>query len=358
MIVESVHPDRISQQDAGLWRTFQRRTSGADSPFLSLEFARAVAAYRDDVEVAVMRDGQRTLGFLPLHRDASNVGHPIGLRLADLQGPVLAPGLAWTPGRFVREAQLVAWRFNHLATCRDALTPYCWGDAISPVIDLSGGFAAYLAARRHAGSQLVTQIMRKSRKLAREVGPLRFEWNTFDRRVFDSLMTWKSEQRRQTATFDVLSVDWVVELLERLRHRDSLDMSGVVSALYAGERLVAVHLGLRSRRVLHVWFPAFDQSVAPKYSPGLVMVLEMLKAGARDGIELVHLGKGDQQYKRGLMTGAWRVAAGCVTERRVKWALGSMSFRTRRWLRESPLHNAVDYPKQLVRSWHLRTQMR
>ena len=81
--------------------------------------------------------------------------------------------------------------------------------------------------------------------------------------------------------------------------------------LRAGGQVVAVHAGMRSRRVLHWWFPTFDQTFA-KYSPGIILLLRMAEALAAAGVRTIDLGKGDSQYKRSLMTGTLELREGYV----------------------------------------------
>ena len=66
--------------------------------------------------------------------------------------------------------------------------------------------------------------------------------------------------------------------------------------LYAGDRPVAAHLGLRSDRVLAYWFPAYDPDLG-RYSTGVALCLRMAEAAAADGIGHIDLGKGAARYK-------------------------------------------------------------
>jgi len=56
----------------------------------------------------------------------------------------------------------------------------------------------------------------------------------------------------------------MVALLERVHRHSSDRMTGVLSALWAGDRLAAVHLGMRSPKVLHFWFPTFNANGTTK----------------------------------------------------------------------------------------------
>jgi CelD/BcsL family acetyltransferase involved in cellulose biosynthesis len=75
--------------------------------------------------------------------------------------------------------------------------------------------------------------------------------------------------------------------------------------------LVAAHFGIRSRRIWHWWFPAYDREFA-RYSPGLILLVEMMRAAEGLGLERIDLGRGEALYKRRLMTGAATVYSGCV----------------------------------------------
>ena len=140
---------------------------------------------------------------------------------------------------------------------------------------------------------------------------MRFEFHADDDRVFQTLLDWKSRQYRRAKHTDILAFRWVVELLDRIRHHQDKAFAGVLSALYFGDRLAAVHLGMRSRNVLHYWLPAYDEELA-RHGPGLICLLEIIKAAASRGIGRIDLGKGLEPYKTQFMTGATGVAEGTV----------------------------------------------
>ena len=81
--------------------------------------------------------------------------------------------------------------------------------------------------------------------------------------------------------------------------------------LRAGDHIVAVHAGMRSRHVLHWWFPAYDQQFA-KFSPGVILLIRMAEALAATGVRMIDLGKGDDRYKLSLMTHTAELKEGFV----------------------------------------------
>ncbi|MGZ8476398.1 MAG: GNAT family N-acetyltransferase, partial [Candidatus Limnocylindria bacterium] len=203
------------------------------------------------------------------------------------------------------------WRFNHLLARQEAAARYASERTPAPLADLSGGFAAFLAEHRARGSGWVSQVQRKQRKLAREIGELRFELSTKDPAVLARLREWKRAQRQRTRTSDPLDEPWAERMVARCLAADGPDFAGVLSALYARDELVAAHLGLRSRSTLSIWFPAYNAD-RESYSPGLILFYELFDAAADAGVSRVDFGKGHERYKSSWMTGEEPLAAGAV----------------------------------------------
>jgi CelD/BcsL family acetyltransferase involved in cellulose biosynthesis len=348
MELDLLKPVEITEAETGAWRELQRRHPGLESPFFCPEFAALVAESRSDVEVAVIRDGGRPVGFLPFHRDRRDVGTPVGQGLSDFHGVIAGPDAAWQADKLIRGCGLRAWRFNHLIATQVPFHPHHWARAESPYLDLSHGFEAYRANRIGAGSRLFEQMERKARKAEREQGPIRFEWHTRSSAVFAALLRWKSAQRARTRTLDVLQGGWVRDLLERIRCTETSGFACVLSALYVGEDLWAAHLGLRSETVLHLWFPAFERSYS-RNSPGMILLLEMARAAPSQGIERIDLGKGDEHYKRRLMSGSLELAEGAVEFRRATKAVRQTLRNAKGWIRVSPFAGVARALKPVVR---------
>ena len=89
------------------------------------------------------------------------------------------------------------------------------------------------------------------------------------------------------------------------------DFAGMLSALYAGEKVVALHMGMRSRCTWHYWFPCYDRDFA-RYSPGHVLLLEMTRSAEALGIASIDLGPGVGTYKERFSTASKTVAGGVI----------------------------------------------
>lgn len=332
-----------------VWRELQQANSALDSPFFRSEFTQAVAATRDDVHVAVLERDSEIVGFFPFERAGWRIGRPVGGRLSDFHGVICRPDLEWDSAQLIRACGLAAWNFDHLVASQVSFKSSHWDVMPSPFMDVSRGFEAYLAERsRVRSNETITGVLRKMRKVQREVGPLRFVPHTTDRKVFESMMTWKSEQYRRTHVTDVFAFPWTVRLLERLLDEACEDFGGVLSALYAGDQLAAVHLGLRSRTVLHSWFPAYGQSLS-RYSPGLLLFVKLAEEAPGMGLRRLDLGAGPAPHKESFMSDANDVACGSVTGDTLSRVLRTGFHRTQQWVRSSPLRAPAAVVGRLTR---------
>jgi len=259
----------------------------------------------------------------------------------------------YNAGQLLHESGLVAWHFDHLVASQKAFEPFheCVDD--SPYLDLSEGYPAYLEQRRAAGCSTMAQAARKARKLEREVGPLRFVTHSTDHTEFQSLVRWKREHVLRTNCLDFFRSAWVINLLELVRTSQTEGFAGLLSALYAGDQLVAVHLGMRSYDVIASWIPTYNPEFA-KYSPGVLLHLELAKSAAELGVRRIDLGRGENPMKTSLASGAFPVAIGCVDRRPVNRLLRRGWHRLRDFANSSPLAKTPLAAYRRVRNWTWR----
>jgi len=313
------------------WTELHTANPELASPYFAPEFVQAVAAVRDDVEVAVLRDGGKIGALFPFQRIGRSLGGPVAGILSDYQGLVAGPGFSCDPRELLRACRLVAWDFDHLIASQQLFAPFHRSRDRSPVMDLSRGFAAYADA-----CNAIKTEQRKVRRIEREIGPLRFVARSADPVHFEQALTWKSQQYVASGKPDLFAPGWIRTTVERLRLADADGCAGILSLLFAGERLVASHFGLRSRTVWHYWFPSYDAAMS-RHSPGLILLMRMAEAAPSLGLSTIDLGRGSTLYKERFMTGSVMVAAGSV-ERPSFLALARTTRRTvRSVVASSPL---------------------
>ncbi|GAA4790027.1 hypothetical protein GCM10023220_13880 [Streptomyces ziwulingensis] len=306
-----LRPDELGPDDMKRWRELGAGAEVPQNPFLDPGFTRAVGRFRAGTRVAVLQEDGTPVGYFPFERGTFGRGRAVGLGVSDSQGAVLSPQVRLDARRLLRACSLSSWEFDNLAEGQHAFAPYAAEELAVPVVDLDGGFGHYLEKLRGSAPGFVRQTLAKERRLVRQVGEVRFVYDSHDPAVLRELMRWKSAQYRRTGRRDRFAQEWISGLVHLLARGDDPECRGLLSVLYAGDRPVAAHFGLRSPTVLSWWFPAYDRAYG-KFSPGLVLHLRMLEAAAADGVRLVDLGSGPARYKTTLKTRDLWVYEGAV----------------------------------------------
>jgi CelD/BcsL family acetyltransferase involved in cellulose biosynthesis len=324
----------------------QRAMPSLANPFLSPEFAMAVGLFRPGAQVAVLTEGQSITGFFPFERRQFSKGVPICGWLTPCQGVIHASGAKWDPQELLRECRISVWRFDNLIADQQPFMDYHSAIVPSPMIDLSDGFEAYYAKLRVKSPRFCNELARRARKLEREFGELRVMTDSCDTSVLRTLMAWKSEQYRRTDHVDRFKQPWLVELLDILLTTRSAQLNGLLSALYAGDQLVAAQFGLRTETLLVGWFTGYEKSFG-KYSPGLLHIKGLTEEMAAARIRTIDMGGGAKNYyKETMKSYDGFVAQGVVTSRSMLGAAhhvrNALTRAARRTVRQHPgLHFAT-----------------
>jgi len=301
----------LNEQQLHQWAGFQDADPALHSPYFCHQFTQAVAAVRDDVFVAIMEDAGRIVGFFPFQKGKLKIGRPVAGALSDFQAVIAMPDPQWDAQELVRKSGLSLWDFDHLLAMQAPFAAYIRKTESSPYMDLSGGYESYARARREVGSEQIKKAGNLGRKLEREIGPLEFVAHTADEATFQLLLKWKSQQYLASGTIDVFSYEWTVALLRRLLEIQTPEFAGMLSVLSVKGKIIAAHLGMRSKTTWHYWFPSYDHEFA-RFSPGLLLLLKMAEAAPVMGLNRIDLGKGESQYKDRLASGETAIAEGSV----------------------------------------------
>jgi CelD/BcsL family acetyltransferase involved in cellulose biosynthesis len=171
--------------------------------------------------------------------------------------------------------------------------------------------------------------------------------NVTDHEILSTLVDWKSAQYRRINSPNIFRYAWIRDLLDKLLDYDTDDFSHSLSILYAGDTVASMHFGIRSRTMLHGWFPSYNVHLAP-YSPGMLHWIETIKTADSIGINRIDLGKGTEPFKRRLMTGATKVAEGTVDSRASVMAVRRAWWHTRDRFRNSPAATHARLPVQML----------
>lgn len=293
------------------WRAAIRGQAALSSPYFDPAYFRAVASVRDDVYLLVVEDAGEVVALLPFQRRPGGVGGPVGGPINDFQSLLTVRDVPLEPAWLVKQAGLHWLRFDHWICAQARFMTHRAVLAPSPVIDLSGGMDGYLAGRQREGRATAARLRAKVRRIERDLGPLRFEWDVRRPEVLAWVMATKTAQARRVGSALLFERPWAREVVARIHQTRTPSFQGLLSAAWAGDHLVAAHMGMRAGPVLHYWFPAYDRSLQP-YSSGLVLLWRVMEEAASQGILRIDLGKGEHAFKDRLKTHDEHVAEGWV----------------------------------------------
>lgn len=312
------------QQD---WETVRGQNAAFRSPFFSHEYVLRVARRVPGIELAVLRVDGRNAGFLPFQRVGRSGARPAGAGVNDAHGFIIDAAVEVDWGEALRAIGLAQFAFHAAPVGMPGLEPYETGRVNSFLADLTvdpEGYEHFLRSR----NSTIDRQGQKTRRLIKDVGPLRFEFDCRDPLLLEQLIQLKRSQYQRTHTYDILSQSWIRGLFHDLHSETSGKMRGLLSVLWAGRTPVALHFGMIEGDLLHYWFPVYD----PQYnfgSPGTQLFLEVAKTAAAQGVKAIDMGYGEQAYKHKLTNVISQSSYGLVTNSRWRRTL----FQTRQRLR-------------------------
>lgn len=296
-------PSRLSREEIARWREIQQLSPHLHRAFLSPAFSLACEVAGFDTRVAVIRRGDVIEAFFPFqYRDRLHklvgLAEAIGGRLSDASGVIAEPGWRKSAAELMALCGLAAIHVDCLADRQPEFGLEGYQLVPNYVVDLSGGYERYMEDLQSGNADFVRDTGRRFRRAARSLGSLVVQnSNTVDTRILDRLISQKRAQYARTNTGDALKDVRVRHVLEYLASQNDQDCSVFYTVLEAGGEVVAEHLGLRYCGTLSYWFPVYDFKFQ-QYSPGRLILWELIKGAAENGITMIDFGEGESQYKR------------------------------------------------------------
>lgn len=301
--------------------------------FMHPEFCEAAHRTLGPVEVVVLEEGERIVGIVPLNRATGVRGWLCGYTQVaqDVSDgfcfPVEEPYVGMIAS-ILMKAGVWSGFFTHFPA----------GKYIPDI--QAGAMTKTYVMRRHDGSEdLWGQIRERSRKFwsdtercARRLNELpggyRFYWQSqYIERDLDILINLKLEQYARTKkTAAALFQEGFKAFLKAVALKKVDGFSAPLSVLYCGDQLVAAHLGLLGIGRLHYWFPVYNTAYS-KYSPGRVLLSEIIKHCSTLDIQIIDLGEGYADYKEAVANETHDLVKAVVAP----GMLGKVSMLPLRW---------------------------
>jgi CelD/BcsL family acetyltransferase involved in cellulose biosynthesis len=332
-----IHP--FSKMPAAIFSDWERwiaDRSEIQCPFCHPGFSRAVDLAMGNVEVAVAYHNGMPSAVLPFQRLNKRTAIPAGSYLSNVNGWISKPETKTDLALLIDTTDLRSFRFHALPK-EDIPERRFWGSSRTVVYaDVTDGFQAYTERKKALGSNVVAKLAQKERKISREVGELRVEVG-FTEDAFERLLHWKRQACSKRNVQNILDIQGYSDVLANLVRVESPNFRHHFVRLMAGDQLVAVHMGMICHRRMAAWLPAFNPDFG-RYSPGLLLLLQLLRNCEHWNVARVDFGNGEFFFKDRFKTGESTMLEGVVDRSVTNATLYNGWLKTRDFIKSTELH--------------------
>jgi CelD/BcsL family acetyltransferase involved in cellulose biosynthesis len=294
----------LTESEIALWRRLAATCHELRSPFFSFEFACAVAEAGADAFVSLLYDGRELAGFFPFQfatwfRRSMAAGQRIGGELNDFCGVLIDQAChgSLEIRRLLRCAGLESFEVSHMEEAQPQLGLRFGVHSQGARIKLAGDPTRYWQSVKSDHPSDYETLRRRERKIEREFRSVEFVFaSRKPEELLELVVAEKRRQYQRTNAEDGLAAPWKLRCLERIaRYREGRCLP-VLSSLHIGGNWAALHFGVRADNVLHYWLPVYNPDYS-RFSPGLVLLANMIREATNHGVDEIDLGEGLSRYK-------------------------------------------------------------
>jgi CelD/BcsL family acetyltransferase involved in cellulose biosynthesis len=348
LTAELKRPSELTPAEREAWIAFTDDNEILASPYFRLEFAECCEEVRSDTRVIVGRKGGQISGFLPLQLGRIGYARPLAGPLGDVHGLIVPSNSEADPRTYLQAVGVPLFEFHGAIGLRQDWRDHGACRDGSWICDTSEGFDAFLATRKKLSPSAVRNYRSRFRRLEAEEGGFTFKLHDSSPEIVARMIELKRAQYRQTNVFDVFSVGWTGQLIAAVLRRKSDRFEGTCSTLAINDTLVAIHVGMASERLSHYWFPVYDPEYS-RLSPGILLLMEMIRDAAETGRMGVELGPGEYRFKAelgGYQTPLW---SGCVMTKSAPAMLREAANTLAGGMEKLPLGQIGSLPRRALR---------
>ena len=320
---------QLSESEWAAWAQLRANNSQLRSPYFHPEYTQLLAELRPDVRVVCQYETDGTpAAFLPVQ--GKRFTRPVGAPMSDYHA-IITNRDDVTYDSLLGETDIGAYHYSCAADPTRLRMPQILSESQTAAIDIDTTAEDWRAGRDGSYRRHLKSNRRRTRKAEDAHGPKRIELFSRDIDVFTSLLKWKREKFAQTGKYDVLSADWTQSLIRRLWERgQKADLRCDMHALYFGDRLAAIDLGLSDGDVFHSWMVAYDDELS-EFGPGIQLLEALIDATPETGYKRIDMGEGLDGYKRHYASASSRVVSGLVPLSGAAGRLSRIYAAAERW---------------------------
>ena len=320
---------QLSESEWAAWAQLRANNSQLRSPYFHPEYTQLLAELRPDVRVVCQYETDGTpAAFLPVQ--GKRFTRPVGAPMSDYHAIITSRDDV-TYDSLLGETDIGAYHYSCAADPTRLRMPQILSESQTAAIDIDTTAEDWRAGRDGSYRRHLKSNRRRTRKAEDALGPKRIELFSRDIDVFTFLLKWKREKFAQTGKYDVLSADWTQSLIRRLWERgQKADLRCDMHALYFGDRLAAIDLGLSDGDVFHSWMVAYDDELS-EFGPGIQLLEALIDATPETGYKRIDMGEGLDGYKRHYASASSRVVSGLVPLSGAAGRLSRIYAAAERW---------------------------
>lgn len=345
MRIDTVAPHEIGEHERARWRALQDSAPFLANPSFSFPFAAIMAAEKPDARIAIIEDGRLVRGFLPVQRPSRFSAMPLGAPFSNSHGLVSDAALDVSLADVCRALKVGRLDFTHAPAEGAAFARHAHGRHPAWIAEL--GNVGYRAQLRRQRPSLARELARKERKLKLHFGDVQF-LAVQTPATLDTLIDWKAKQLREARQERFFNAAWLKRVLRRSLDCDERDYSGIIFALMAGDRPLALNYCLRGSGVLQGQMMAFDAAFAA-YSPGVQLIVKLIEWAQANGFREVDFGGGGGELKRQLATTQRDLVWGSAGPPSFSSAVRQTQYAVRRRIERSPNAFIAGLPARAMR---------
>ena len=319
----------MSEADWAIWAEIRANTPALRSPYFHPDYTRLLADLRPDVRVVCEHDTDGTpIAFLPIQ--GQKFARPVGAPMSDYHAIITAEDDI-TYNSLLSGTGIGAYHYSCATDVNRLNQIQVLSTSQTAAIDIMGTADDWRASRDGSYRRHLKSNRRRTRKAEESIGPKRIDLFSRNIDVYAALLKWKREKFAQTGKYDVLSAEWTQSLIRTLWERGtSASLRCDMHALYFGDRLAAIDLGLSDGDVFHSWMVAYDDDLS-EYAPGIQLLEALIDATPDTGYKRIDMGEGLGGYKRHYATASESVVTGLVPLAGAAGRLSRIYAATERW---------------------------
>ena len=327
VIVQS--PSQMSETDWTAWTAIRSENPELQSPYFHPDYTKLLSELRPDVRVACQYDETgKPIAFLPIQ--GKRFARPVGAPMSDYHA-IITGREDVTYDSLLSLSGIGAYHFSCATDVNRLRLPQILARNETAAIEIETTTEDWRAARDGSYRRHLKSNRRRTRKAEEAIGQKRVELFSRDIDVYAALLNWKRKKFAQTGKYDVLSAEWTQSLIRRLWERGpKADLRCDMHALYFGDRLAAIDLGLSDGTTFHSWMVAYDDELS-EYAPGIQLLEGLIDATPETGYRCIDMGEGLDGYKRHYSSASRPVVSGFVPLSGAAGRLSRIYATAERW---------------------------